>query len=285
MDRLLFGVILLASLILLGTSAIVSQTLTFQSTVTFTAEKQSPTGDYLTEFRLYDTPTGGTPLWSEKRFIYIEKGSYEVQLGQFNPINIRSDKSYWLEVDVKDLSHPSSRVEVKKSGSLLRVKTPESENGLRYMDASKVSVNNKVKNLENISNRNKNYKKNIDYFESGSTGSGLDIEKPTFTDFKVISGYRDDEKEISVVSDNSKAVESCIKRFRSRYATLSGKVEVNFSIHPDGHVIPESIKIIKTDIHDPRIIKCIKKNISRFKNFRTIAGELGEYSITQKYVF
>jgi hypothetical protein len=112
----------------------------------------------------------------------------------------------------------------------------------------------------------------------------VNIQQPNFTDFEVVKGYRDHEEIISIANGNTRLVKLCIEKYNKKYA-IGGKVEVKYSIHPDGHVIPESIRIVNTDIEDPRIANCIKKNISRWRNFPQVAVELGEYSITQKYIF
>lgn len=137
--------------------------------------------------------------------------------------------------------------------------------------------------LKPLRDRQNEYDNNIKNFKAEKT-SKVAINNPAFTDFDIVKGYRNSEETISLANENARFVKLCLKKFSQKYAS-GGKVEVKYSIHPDGHIIPGSIRIINTNIDDPRIINCIKKNIRRFQNFPAVAIELGEYSITQKYVF
>ncbi|RMF55593.1 MAG: hypothetical protein D6748_15045 [Calditrichaeota bacterium] len=114
---------------------------------------------------------------------------------------------------------------------------------------------------------------------------GIEIPMPTFTDFEVVKGWRDEEETFSIAHSNKKFVRYCIEKFYRNDPTVKGNIVVRFSIHPEGYVIPESIRIVHSDIPDERVLRCIKKNIRRWKNFPRVAYEMGEYSLTQKYVF
>ena len=56
-------------------------------------------------FSIYDTPTGGTPLWSEYQSINIGSGGIvNFELGRYRPFpsNMNWDKPYYLEIQVKN---------------------------------------------------------------------------------------------------------------------------------------------------------------------------------------
>ncbi len=128
------------------------------------------------------------------------------------------------------------------------------------------------------------YQSNIKAFNESQSES-VKMPEVEFTEFDVIEGYRDYEETISIANQNKKFVKLCIKKFYRNNPTVKGNIVVKFDIHPEGHVIDESIKIINSDIKDIRVLKCIERNIARWQNFPSIAYEMGKYSITQKYIF
>ena len=62
------------------------------------------TGDPKMTFKIYDSPTGGTPLWSEAQTsVHVENGLFNVMLGSVNPIPsdiFPIDGSRWLETEI-----------------------------------------------------------------------------------------------------------------------------------------------------------------------------------------
>ena len=67
------------------------------------------TGDLDMTFRIYDSPTGGTQLWSETQTsVRVENGLFNVILGSVNPIPgdvFPIDGSRWLETEVEGQIH------------------------------------------------------------------------------------------------------------------------------------------------------------------------------------
>lgn len=113
----------------------------------------------------------------------------------------------------------------------------------------------------------------------------IDIAKSEFTDFEIATGTRDYENTIATANENKKYVKHCIDRITRNDPTMRGNLVVKFDIHPEGYVIPASIRVVESDIKDMRILSCIKRTIRRWHNFPRVPYEQGEYSITQKYVF
>ena len=59
------------------------------------------TGTANIEFRIYDTESGGLPLWTENHpAVSITKGLFDVILGTTNPITLSFDTTYYVELVV-----------------------------------------------------------------------------------------------------------------------------------------------------------------------------------------
>lgn len=111
------------------------------------------------------------------------------------------------------------------------------------------------------------------------------LPESQFTDFEIISGIRDDEETLAIASENRKLLQHCIDRVHRLNANVRGNIVVKFAIHPEGYIIPESVRIIDADVPDPQVLQCVKRSIKRWRNFPRIAYELGVYTLTQKYIF
>ena len=58
-------------------------------------------GSFDLTFKIYNTSTGGSPLWSETQSgVTVTNGIFSIILGSVNPINLSFDSQYWLEVMV-----------------------------------------------------------------------------------------------------------------------------------------------------------------------------------------
>jgi hypothetical protein len=70
------------------------------------ADGNQITGDLDMTFKIYDSPTGGAPLWSETQTsVRVGKGLFTVILGSVNPIPgdvFPSGGSRWLETEIED---------------------------------------------------------------------------------------------------------------------------------------------------------------------------------------
>lgn len=51
-------------------------------------------------FMIYNTESGGSPLWAETLSVNITKGLFDVQLGEVHSLNIPFDAPYWIELKV-----------------------------------------------------------------------------------------------------------------------------------------------------------------------------------------
>ena len=60
-------------------------------------------------FTIYNAPTNGTALWTESRTVAVNKGVFDVNLGEITPINLAFDGPYYLGVKVGNDAEMSPR--------------------------------------------------------------------------------------------------------------------------------------------------------------------------------
>jgi hypothetical protein len=99
------------------------------------------------------------------------------------------------------------------------------------------------------------------------------------------NGNRDYYETIATMEANEIDIKYCFEKYARYDPSISGDVSLRFTIHPDGFVIPASVKITQSSIRDPRIVECIRKQIQRWRNFIPLAYEEGNFTVTRKYVF
>ena len=58
------------------------------------------TGAYQMTFRIYDSETGGTLVWTETQSVQVQNGIYNVLLGTITSLNLSADGNYWLSLEV-----------------------------------------------------------------------------------------------------------------------------------------------------------------------------------------
>jgi hypothetical protein len=113
----------------------------------------------------------------------------------------------------------------------------------------------------------------------------IEIPIPQPFRFASINGNRDIYETTATIELNENDVRFCLEQIAKFDPSFKGHILIEFTIHPYGYVIPESVKILQTDIRDPMIVQCIKKSIKRWKNFPQIAMEDGNFRVKRKYVF
>lgn len=66
------------------------------------AEEVPLDGTFTLTFRLYDTDTGGVPIWEEvQQNVFVEEGILDVELGSVTALELPFDRQYWLGVEVE----------------------------------------------------------------------------------------------------------------------------------------------------------------------------------------
>jgi hypothetical protein len=86
---------------LLGWLGTASAQLVMQGAIQNSLGAPVPNGSYNISFRLYETETGGTPVWSETQAgVPVSGGLYTVSLGAATPLSVPFDKIYYVGVAV-----------------------------------------------------------------------------------------------------------------------------------------------------------------------------------------
>ena len=75
-------------------------------------------------FKLYETETNGSAIWSETQTIDVEEGIFSMILGKVTPLNISFDKKYWLGISING-TVLESRIELTAAAYSLNAKTVE----------------------------------------------------------------------------------------------------------------------------------------------------------------
>lgn len=129
------------------------------------------------------------------------------------------------------------------------------------------------------------YESSSEQVNNQQGADAIRIASSGYTDFGIVRGSRNHEKTIASVNQNSWSVKICIERFARINPLIKGSMLVRFDIHPGGHVIQESVRVVQSDINDPRVVNCVVRNIRRWRNFEALASSKGVYTLTQKFVF
>lgn len=129
----------------------------------------------------------------------------------------------------------------------------------------------------------RSYEQSIKEISRGDRNVG--IGGTEFTDFEIISGIRNNDEILGVASENRKLIQHCVDKIYRLYPNSTGNIVVKFDIHPEGYTIPGSVRVIESNVSDPRVLQCVKRSIRRWRNFPRVAYEMGTYSVTQKYIF
>jgi len=78
----------------------IPRVLSYQGVLTDASGAIVPDGNYNLIFRLFNTETGGAPLWLENHPVFINKGVFDVILGGLNPLTLPFDQPYWISLQV-----------------------------------------------------------------------------------------------------------------------------------------------------------------------------------------
>ncbi len=66
--------------------------ISYQGVLTDASGSNVANGSYNLTFHLYDTPTGGTPIWSEGKPVIVANGVFETRLGDISTLDLNFDK-------------------------------------------------------------------------------------------------------------------------------------------------------------------------------------------------
>lgn len=162
---------------------------------------------------------------------------------------------------------------------------PDHNEIIREIEIPPVVESAPVENpLKKYQESKKVYEENIQQY-AVKEDDQVQIAAPNFTDFGVVQGYRSFEETITVGTESKKYIENCLDRYFRIHPRFRGTIVVKFDVHPDGNIIPETLKLLHSDIEYDPIKDCVKKNIQRWVNYPPVPHQQGIYSVTQKYIF
>jgi hypothetical protein len=108
----------------------VPRTISYQGVLTDANGTVVPDGNYNLTFKIYDTSSGGTPLWTEVQSVAVSKGIFSVILGSVAPLNLPFNRPYYLGVTIESGAELSPRIPLTSSGYSFRAVNTDSINGI-----------------------------------------------------------------------------------------------------------------------------------------------------------
>ena len=108
----------------------VPRTISYQGVLTDANGTVVPDGNYNLTFKIYDTSSGGTPLWTEVQSVAVSKGIFSVILGSVSPLNLPFNRPYYLGVTIESGAELSPRIPLTSSGYSFRAVNTDSINGI-----------------------------------------------------------------------------------------------------------------------------------------------------------
>jgi hypothetical protein len=101
MKRLLTSFVLLLCLVSLQALAQIPEIITYQAQIVNSNGVIIPDGNYEMTFKLYNSETGGTALWTETQTLGVANGVVDVHLGFTNQLNIDFSQMLWLGITIE----------------------------------------------------------------------------------------------------------------------------------------------------------------------------------------
>src|SRR5712692_8756009 len=100
----------------------IPRTLSYQGVFTDTLGNPKPNGVYNFTFRLYETASGGSAVWTEAKNLTVTRGLFSTMLGDVTPFGptVLFDRSYWLGVQPGTDPELSPRVRLSAAGYSIR---------------------------------------------------------------------------------------------------------------------------------------------------------------------
>jgi len=109
MRRILTSFILLLCLLSLQALAQIPEIITYQAQIVNNSGVIIPDGDYEMTFKLYNSETGSTALWTETQTLGVANGVVDVHLGFTSQLNIDFSQMLWLGITIEQASELSPR--------------------------------------------------------------------------------------------------------------------------------------------------------------------------------
>ncbi|MBN2541449.1 hypothetical protein JXI42_01130 [bacterium] len=149
----------------------IPRVISYQGYLTDDESAPLPDGTYSIIFRIFDTETGGIPLWNESQEVELERGIYNTYLGMTSSLNLPFDEPYWLETVV---SGTILTPRVRLSSSPYALNAPHSDS-VSYADEAGVA--NEL-NWSDLTGIPADINDGDDYFEGAIASGDLDGTYP-----------------------------------------------------------------------------------------------------------
>lgn len=102
MFRITVCTVLVLTFFAVAANGIIPRAINYQGVLTDAGGLAVPDGTYSMTFRLYDVPSGGSPLWEETQgSVTVTKGIFNVTLGAVALLNLPFDEQYYLGISVE----------------------------------------------------------------------------------------------------------------------------------------------------------------------------------------
>ncbi len=118
----------------------IPRTLNYQGILTDNNREVVPDNNYELTFKLYDSATDGTVLWSETQSVSVADGVFNAILGSVNPLNIPFDNLYWLGITVGEGVELTPRIKLTSSAYSLNSRGVMGNSNV-FPDSGNVGIN------------------------------------------------------------------------------------------------------------------------------------------------
>ncbi len=129
----IFFVTLLLLIVTCYLQAQIPRTLSYQGVLTDNLGNPKPDATYSVTFRLYQTLSGGSAIWSDTKSLQTSRGLFSTILGDPTPFDesVKFDKPYWLSIQVGADPELSPRIPLTSVGYSMNS---------RWADTAKVGI-------------------------------------------------------------------------------------------------------------------------------------------------
>jgi len=126
------------------TYAAIPKLINYQGRLT-DSQGQTITGTKSVTFRIYETESGGSPLWQEIHTATFDRGIFNLFIGGVTPLNLPFDKQYYLGIQVGSDPEMSPRQRLVSSAYAF---TSENANKVANVEVSTTPAPNKLLPLD-----------------------------------------------------------------------------------------------------------------------------------------
>ena len=97
------------------------------------------------------------------------------------------------------------------------------------------------------------------------------------------AGGRDAQSLLTIINKNKTAIEYCYQRFLKLNPSLSGRIDLELEIDPNGRVI--QVRVLRSTVSDKKLEQCVVRAVKRWRNFGKIDPSLGNVRTRLPIIF